>query len=106
MITTPPFFDNAIEAVISEFKPNLIILDLLLEEDIESGLHVLRKLKCSKSLSCVPAVVCSKFVSSRLDDDTRRRVLALGAIEAFPKIPFPKAIDFLKYASSVEDQDL
>ena len=64
-ITTEPFFDDEIEAEISEFKPNLIILDLLLVEDKESGFRVLRKIKESDSLREVPVMVCSKYV-----DDT------------------------------------
>jgi CheY-like chemotaxis protein len=96
MITAPPFLDEEIEEMVMRFGPDLIILDLLLLEGIDSGFRILRRLKAS-SLNSVPVVVCSKFIGSDAKDPNRRKALEYGAHAALPKIPFPVASDFLKF---------
>lgn len=89
-IGSPPFFDRKVEASVRKFKPDLIVLDLLLDRDIESGFRVLRQLKSSTFLKDIPVVVLSKFISASAEDENKRRAEALGAAKAVPKIPFPK----------------
>lgn len=96
LITAPPFLDETIERSTQEFDPNIIVLDLSLIESADSGFSVLRRLKRSDFLMNIP-VVCSKYVGSDPDDRYRIKALAYGAKVALPKIPFPKAEDFLKY---------
>jgi CheY-like chemotaxis protein len=102
LITAPPYFDKKVEDSIAEFHPDLIILDLLLLEETDSGFRVLRQLKDSKFLKDVPVVVCSKFISAGPNDANRRKALGYGATEALPKIPFPAAEEFLKHATPRE----
>lgn len=97
LITIAPFFDDLIEKAIGEFCPNLIILDLNLLRDEDSGFRVLRKLKES-SLREIPVVVCSKYIGRSPDDLNRIRALQLGAVAALPKIPFPEPQEFLKFS--------
>jgi CheY-like chemotaxis protein len=102
-ITNEPFFDDEIEMAIRDFNPDLIILDLRLSRNNDSGFRVLRKLKESPHLKDIPVVVCSKYIDSSSKDPNRLMALEYGAIDALPKIPFPKAGDFLKYARSKSD---
>ena len=101
-ITTEPFFDEIIEDAIKAFNPDLIILDLRLTRDNESGFRVLRKLKESESLTDIPVVVCSKFITKNLKDKNKERAMTYGAVAALPKVPFPKAEEFLKFARPIE----
>jgi CheY-like chemotaxis protein len=106
-ITAAPFFDEKIERVISEFNPDLIILDLLLSVDIQSGFRVLRYLKESKSLKDIPVVVCSKFVGDEgSKKENKKTALELGAVATFSKEDFPKPTKFLQYAKSQEEKAL
>lgn len=101
-ITTEPFFDEKIEEAIREFNPALIILDLRLTRNNDSGFRVLRKLKESVWLSDIPVVVCSKFITKDSADRNRKMAMAYGADAALPKVPFPKAESFLSHARSIE----
>ena len=97
-IVIAPFFDNKIEQAIDEFDPDLIILDLLLTRDEESGFRVLRRLKESALLKDIPVVVCSKLISRGSDDKNRQRAELYNPAAVLPKIPFPEAQEFLNYA--------
>ena len=97
-VSVAPFFDNKIERAIKRFDPDLIILDLLLVREAESGFRVLRRLKDSVLLKDVPVVVCSKYIGSDPDDRNKSKAMKLGAVAAIPKIPFPGVQDFLQYA--------
>jgi DNA-binding response OmpR family regulator len=101
--STPPFFDDKVEAQIAAFDPDLIILDLQLDEDPESGFRVLRQLKSSK-LEAIPVVVLSKFIN-RDDPDDRNKVKArrFGAALALSKIPFPEMEKILEPRRQRED---
>jgi CheY-like chemotaxis protein len=94
------FFNPAVAAALARFQPDLIILDLLLKEDMESGFRVLRKLKTSDNLKGIPVVVCSKYISdTEKGRETAARAVSLGAIAALSKIPFPSFEHFAKLAS-------
>lgn len=70
-------------AVAQEFKPDLILLDLLLPE--KSGLEVLKELKEAEELKGIPVVV-----ASNLDDDENiKKALKLGAVDYFVKSQHP-----------------
>jgi hypothetical protein len=102
MITSPPFFDKDIERAIMKFNPALIVLDLLLLEEVDSGFRILRQLKESEYLKEIPVVVISKFIGSDRNDKYRRKSLAFGSVAALPKIPFPKPEEFLKYTKTTD----
>lgn len=93
-ITVDPFFNDDIEQAIKEFKPDLIILDLRLKRDEDSGFRVLRKLKES-SLRDIPVVVCSKYIRQPHDDNWTK-AMRYGAAAALPKIPFPTLEEFFE----------
>ena len=97
-ISVEPFFDEKIERAIAEFDPDLILLDLRLSRDEQSGFRVLRKLKTSELLRDVPVVVCSLSVSRAPADSNRRKALEYGAQSALHKIPFPEPDQYLRYA--------
>ena len=98
-ISAPPFFDPTIEKSIERFNPALIVLDLLLIGDSDSGKRVLRSLKGSTALRDVPVVVCSKFITTgKRSDQLRKELSDAGAAAALPKVPFPKAEELLRYA--------
>ncbi len=103
LISAPPFFDEKVEKSIAEFGPDLIILDLLLLEEIDSGFRVLRQIKESESLKNIPVVVCSKFIGPNSKDKNRIKSLDFGAVAALSKTPFPESHDFLKYAKSKKE---
>ncbi|MEA2204046.1 MAG: hypothetical protein QOE77_822 [Blastocatellia bacterium] len=95
-VTGSPFLDERIRRAIKRFKPDLIILDLLLEEDIDSGFRVLGGLKETEDLKNIPVVVCSKFIGRDPKDENKKRAERLGAALALPKIPFPRAEKLLE----------
>jgi CheY-like chemotaxis protein len=103
-ISVAPFFGKEIEEAIASFNPDLIILDLRLTRDEESGFRVLRQLKESKAVRHVPVVVCSKFISSGLDCANRKRAISMGADAALSKAPFPKFEEFISYARAVKHE--
>lgn len=105
LISAPPYFDKKVEKSITSFNPDLIMLDLLLLEETDSGFRVLRQLKDSKYLKKVPVVVVSKFIGRDPNDMNKLKALDYGAVAALPKIPFPKAEDFLKFAKSKKERD-
>jgi len=94
-ITVAPFFDDQVETAIKEFDPDLIVIDLHLTRSEESGFRVLRLLKES-SVSNIPIVVCSRFISDTSEDANKAKALLLGAIAALPKFPFPTLQDLFK----------
>jgi DNA-binding response OmpR family regulator len=95
----PPFYSDDIEQAIARFNPALLILDLLLFGDLNSGKRVLRELKQSTSLRDVPVIVCSKYITTGKESDQLvKELLELGAAQVLSKVPFPKAEELLKYA--------
>ena len=97
-ISAPPFFDSTIEKSIERFNPALIVLDLLLIGDSDSGKRVLRSLKQSPLLKNIPVVVCSKFITKgKKSDQLRKELSDVGAAEALPKVPFPKVSEILRH---------
>lgn len=102
-ITVDPFFNDEIEQAIKQFKPDLIILDLRLKRDEDSGFRVLRKLKES-SLRNIPVVVCSKYIRQP-NDDNWIKAMRYGAAAALPKIPFPKIEEFFNATVKEKKQE-
>ena len=97
LITAAPYFNDKLEWAIAKFDPDLIILDLLLLDKIESGLKILTQIKQSAALKKVPVIVCSDFIGNSPTDRNRTRALRLGAEDALSKNPFPKAHEFLRH---------
>jgi CheY-like chemotaxis protein len=88
-VSEPPWLDKATQKRIEEFKPDLIVLDLVLQKGIESGERVLRNLRDSEELKDIPVFVYSSHVSC--DRTNEQRVTAekkynnLGAEGLFSK---------------------
>jgi len=104
-ISVDPFFDDEIEQAIKEFNPGLIILDLRLKRDEESGFRVLRRLKESALLKNIPVVVCSKYIGKGPNDKNRLRAEKYDVAAVLPKTPFPKAEEFLKHYKVKEENN-
>lgn len=88
----PFFYENEIK----EFNPNLIIVDLQLDEDKGgnlAGLRIIRKLKEVDDLKNIPVVVVSKFVGEAFD--YKKKAIESGADFVYKKIPFPKVKLFM-----------
>jgi CheY-like chemotaxis protein len=103
-ISFPPFFDESIEEAIKRFHPALIVLDLLLIGDSNSGKRVLRSLKQSPAIKNIPVIVCSKFITSgKKSDQLIKELLEVGAAQVLPKVPFPKVSELMH--SLPEDAD-
>lgn len=90
--TAPPFFDERIEKRIAEFRPQVILLDLYLLNDADSGFRVLRRLKYSPLLKGIPVIVISKYIDSP-ENKYAIRAREFGAEAALPKVPFDKIIE-------------
>lgn len=58
---------------IKQFRPNLVVLDLMLPG--KTGLEILEELKNDSETSQIPAIICS----AKFDKDTIQRALQLGA---------------------------
>jgi chemotaxis response regulator CheB len=84
-ITTAPFFDSEIEKDIAQFKPELIILDLLLVDTVESGFRVLAQIKRSNLLSTIPVLVFSSFIGEEQGKQLQDKASRLGAAGAIRK---------------------
>jgi CheY-like chemotaxis protein len=98
-ISSSPFFDQSIEDAIVLFSPDLILLDLLLEANVQSGFRVLRSLRMSARTTNIPVVVYSKFIGPSKDDRYRLDALRFGAVGALSKIPpiaFQDLMPFIK----------
>jgi DNA-binding response OmpR family regulator len=83
LIMQEPFFDDEIEAEIANFRPDLVILDLVLSDDMRSGFRVLRKIKESVLLTKIPVVICSKCITNdKQGNALRTKAIERGAIDA------------------------
>jgi len=98
-LTCASRLDDKYERRINEFGPDLIILDLLLSQTVESGFRVLRQLKASYLLKNIPVVVWSMYIGEACQlKRNKERALRLGAVAATSKCPFPKWDQILEYA--------
>jgi len=92
-IVTAPFFDAEIEKDIAGFKPDLIILDLLLDHTTASGFHVLRQIKDSKLLHMIPVLICSShIIDSAHGNKLRNKAIDIGAADAVYKSLRPEEL--------------
>lgn len=69
----------------NKFKPNIILLDLILPK--KGGLEVLESLKNNAELKLIPVIVLSNLEG----DETIKKALALGAADYFVKTQHPIA---------------
>ena len=70
-------------AAIKTFKPDLVVLDLLLPK--KNGFEVLEALRADNTIPDVPVVV----VSNLGEDSDIKRALQLGAVDYFVKVEHP-----------------
>lgn len=70
-------------AVAEKFKPDFVLLDLLLPK--KHGLEVLKKLKRDPELKHAPVIVLSNLDT----DEDIKKSLALGAVDYFVKVQHP-----------------
>ena len=73
------------ETMAAKFKPNLILLDLILPK--KDGLAVLESLKSDSEMKLIPVVVLSNLEG----DETIKKALFLGAEDYFVKTQHPLA---------------
>jgi CheY-like chemotaxis protein len=95
----PPWLDEATQARIVEFKPDLIVLDLLLRQREESGENVLRDLKNSALFKHIPVFIYSAQLPSTSKEwqQAERRYRRLGAERIYDKADkraFDHFVDF------------
>ncbi|MEN9920370.1 MAG: hypothetical protein RL538_263 [Candidatus Parcubacteria bacterium] len=64
---------------IKQFKPNVIVLDLMLP--VKSGFEILQEIKTNQEISSIPVIV----FSNRDSQEDREKVFALGAERFFVK---------------------
>lgn len=64
---------------IKQFKPNVIVLDLMLP--VKSGFEILEEIKANQDISSIPVII----FSNRDSQEDRERVFALGAERFFVK---------------------
>lgn len=74
---------------IIDFKPNLIIIDLLFRGDITEGFGLIKKIHNLKDLKKIPLIVCSKYINeSHSGKILKEKVISMpGVVAAFGKIP-------------------
>lgn len=84
---------------LTEFSPDLFIVDLVMGSSRNDGYSVLRQLRTDPRLKDIPIVVCSKLINEMAAGlKQRQEVLALGAKAALPKFPrYPSSQDFCSY---------
>ena len=87
-----------VEKSLVEFRPQLIIVDLLIGEDRDEGYRLIRDLSRVRALEGVPIAVCSKLINEspagKKERDACRNLPGVKA--AFGKIPeFPEAEELL-----------
>jgi len=70
---------------IERFKPDLILLDLILPK--KGGLEVLESIKADQELKMIPVIVLSNLEG----DETIKKALTLGAADYFVKTQHPIA---------------
>ena len=73
------------QAKAEKFKPDLILLDLILPK--KGGLDVLESFKADSELKLIPVIVLSNLEG----DETIKKALSLGAIDYFVKTQHPIA---------------
>jgi len=94
-----PFYDKFIDDSVRRFNPDLFLTEIYVGEGI--NFSVLRHYL--DTFPNLPVVCCSKFISfSGAGRGNYERALKYGAVAALPKIPFPSALDILRYVPGLE----
>lgn len=70
-------------AAVKKFRPDVILLDLLLPG--KNGLKILSEMKTGKLLDLFPVIVLSNLD----DDESIKKALSLGAVDYFVKAQHP-----------------
>ncbi len=70
-------------AIARSFKPEMILLDLILPK--KDGFSVLKELKADEELKMIPVIVLSNLG----EDENIKKAFALGAIDYFVKAQHP-----------------
>lgn len=99
------YLDDHLTAKLVEFRPQLMIVDLVLGMSRDDGIDLIKRLRRIGELKDVPIVVCSKLINdTSLGEEVRRKVLTLpGVVAALPKSPhYPLAGALLKFASMLD----
>jgi len=73
------------EPAVKKFKPDIILLDLILPK--KGGLEVLESIKANSELKLIPVIVLSNLEG----DETIKKALTLGATDYFVKTQHPIA---------------
>jgi PleD family two-component response regulator len=95
-----PFVDEDVLRKLIKFKPQLIVVDLILEGFKEDGYGLIKDLQEIEDVKDIPIIVCSKLINpSDLGLAEKEECLKLpGVVAAYPKFPgYPSAEEFLKY---------
>lgn len=82
------------EQTLKDFRPQLIIIDLVMGRGREDGYALIKDISQTKSLKGVPIIVCSKLINSSPNGMAEKQLcLELpGVAAAFGKVPnFPSA---------------
>lgn len=74
-----------VQSKVERFKPNIILLDLILPK--KGGLEVLENIKENPELKLIPVIVLSNLEG----DETIKKALSLGAADYFVKTQHPIA---------------
>ena len=94
-IRVAPFYDGKIDNAVQNFSPDLIITDLRLTRDADSGYSTIRHYR--EKFPDTPIICWSNFISFNQEDNYRKKAILNGATDALPTIPFPSSADLLKY---------
>lgn len=95
-----PFLDEDIHRKLVKFKPQLIIVDLILGGFKEDGYGLIEELQKIDDLKDIPIIVCSKLINDSdlglaEKEECRKHP---GVREAYSKFPdYPSAEEFLKH---------
>ena len=96
-----PYLDEAVITKLQQFKPDLIIVDLVIGESKTEGYQLIEHLQGIENIKDVPIVVCSKLINDSLIGKSEKESMlnTPGVVAAFSKFPdFPSADKFLKHA--------
>ena len=99
-----PHLDPPLLTELEAFQPQLIIVDLLMDQDQNEGYRLMREIHKVDFLQDVPLVVCSNLINNSLwGRKERQRCVAAGATEVFGKIEsFPEPEELLNLAQGSE----
>ena len=95
-----PRIDDSIKTRLKEFKPQLIVIDLVLGGSREDGYQLLKDIKEVNNLKSIPIVVCSKLINPSPNGQKEKKMcLSIpGVVAAYGKIPnYPSPKELTKW---------